>query len=173
MVVTDTNGDSQSHTGEILQLKTPSEVIDGESGSFSIKIDGLEPNKAYENMFSIRWYNPDSQLVSEYVDVPSFTTLMAKPVDIDPNEILIEWIADGFRAQDNTSRDPGAEKSHFIMYEISTDKIVSEKDYYRVWVEPKDKTPGTTYENTWGVYWRNATGESNRVVLKGLTVPEQ
>lgn len=80
-MVTDKNDDPQSHIGENLQLKTPSDLIDGAVGNFSINIDNLKPNTAYENMYSIRWYNPGTQLFSEYVDVPRFKTLPIPKVD--------------------------------------------------------------------------------------------
>lgn len=159
MVVTDTNGGEQSHTGEILQLKTPSEVIDGESGSFSIKIDNLKPNTSYENMFSIRWYNPKYELSSEYVNVPSFKTLMVKPVNIDSTLVEIETFPDHVIIKDSTTRDLQIEEATLKAFKVSDGSIVASSSDNTITIP--DLTMTTEYLDQYGIYWENNEGKSN------------
>lgn len=173
-MVTDKNGDPQSHMGENLQLKTPSDLIDGAVGNFSIKIDNLKPNTAYENMYSIRWYNPGTQLFSEYVDVPRFKTLpIPKPVDIDPDKVTTVPSPKGAVITDNTSRDTKFEKSRMHLYRVSDGLVMYDApgDKPNVVAEYGLK-PETIYTEQYGIYWSNSSGESNHVKVSFTTTSD-
>lgn len=166
-MVTDKNGDPQSHIGENLQLKTPSELINGAVGNFSIKIDNLKPNTAYENMYSIRWYNPGTQLFSEYVDVPRFKTLLAKPVEIDSNKVTVTPYPDHVVIKDGTTRDLQVEESTLKAYKVSDGSIVASSSNNNISIP--DLTMETAYTDWYGIYWENSVGKTSKVTLDFTT----
>lgn len=166
-MVTDENGDPQSHIGENLQLKTPSELINGAVGNFSIKIDNLKPNTAYENMYSIRWYNPGTQLFSEYVDVPRFKTLLAKPVEIDSNKVTVTPYPDHVIIKDGTIRDLQIEEATLKAFKVSDGSIVASSSNNTISIP--DLTMETAYTDQYGIYWENSVGKTSKVTLDFTT----
>lgn len=170
-MATDKNGDPQSHIGENLQLKTPSELINGAVGNFSIKIDNLKPNTAYENMYSIRWYNPGTQLFSEYVDVPRFKTLpIPKPVNTSPSKVTTEVFANRVDIKDSTTRNITDEEATLKAYRVSDGVVVGTSKTNTVSIS--NLTAETSYANQYGIFWENSSGESNRVKVSFTTLSD-
>ncbi|WP_162097644.1 hypothetical protein [Companilactobacillus versmoldensis] len=125
-------------------------------------------------MYSIRWYNPGTQLFSEYVDVPRFKTLpIPKPVNIDPNKVKVEVFSDHIVVTDNTARNSKDEESKLNSYRVSDNLVLGSSNTSNfVWIGMKDLKPGTTYTDKYGIYWENSSGESNRVKVSFTTLSD-
>lgn len=171
VVITDGSSESHSHIGEILQLKTPTEVINGVAKSFSIKLENLKPNTAYEKIYSVRWCNPTASLFSEYVDVPRFKTLpIPKPVNTSPSKVTTEVFANRVDIKDSTTRNITDEEATLKAYRVSDGVVVGTSKTNTVSIS--NLTAETSYANQYGIFWENSSGESNRVKVSFTTLSD-
>lgn len=167
VVITDGSSESHSHIGEILQLKTPTEVINGVAKSFSIKLENLKPNTAYEKIYSVRWCNPTASLFSEYVDVPRFKTLLPRPVAIDSNKVTVTPYPDHVVIKDGTTRDLQVEEGTLKAYKVSDGTVVASSSNNTISIP--DLTMETAYTDWYGIYWENSVGKTSKVTLDFTT----